>query len=284
MVDGRQRVIIENLSPQVEAGKFPAKRTLGELLIVSADIFVDGHDVLSAVVQHRLDKSSEYQETCMIHQANDRWTASIKISEPRDIFFTVAAWVNHFATWVVQVKKKFAAKQDIAVELVDGANLIRSAAERATTRGQSEDADFLDQFATNLTAAAVNKAIALIDDPLLADLMNKHAARELRSVFPEEFRVSVEPRLAAFSAWYELFPRSTGAAGRHGTFQDVIRQLPRISSMGFDILYLPPIHPIGETFRKGRNNTPNAQPDDVGSPWAIGSAGGGHTSIHPELG
>jgi len=284
MVDGRQRVIIENLSPQVEGGKFPAKRTLGELLTVSADIFVDGHDILSAVVQYRLDNSSDYLEAAMSHQVNDRWTAAIRVREPRDIFFTVAAWVNHFATWRVQVKKKVAAGQDITVELMDGANLIRTTAKRAAAQGQAEDAAILEPFAAHLTEVPVTKAIAIIDDPLLAELMNKHAARELRSRFPEELRVRVEPRLAAFSSWYELFPRSTGSAGQHGTFQDVIQQLPRISNMGFDILYLPPIHPIGETFRKGRNNTPNAQPDDIGSPWAIGSADGGHTSIHPELG
>ncbi|HMB15052.1 MAG TPA: maltotransferase domain-containing protein, partial [Pelovirga sp.] len=284
MVDGRQRVIIENLSPQVEGGKFPAKRTLGELLTVSADIFVDGHDILSAVVQYRLDNSSDYLEAAMSHQVNDRWTAAIRVREPRDIFFTVAAWVNHFATWRVQVKKKVAAGQDITVELMDGANLIRTTAKRAAAQGQAEDAAILEPFAAHLTEVPVTKAITIIDDPLLAELMNKHAARELRSRFPEELRVRVEPRLAAFSSWYELFPRSTGSAGQHGTFQDVIQQLPRISNMGFDILYLPPIHPIGETFRKGRNNTPNAQPDDIGSPWAIGSADGGHTSIHPELG
>jgi starch synthase (maltosyl-transferring) len=284
MVDGRQRVIIENLSPQVEGGRFPAKRTVGELLTVSADIFVDGHDALSAVMQHRMDKNSEYLETYMVHQANDRWTATIRVNEPRDIFFTVAAWVNHFATWLEQVKKKFAAEQDITVELMDGANLIRATAKRAAAHGQPEDADILDKFAAQLTGVPAGKAMVLIDEPLLAALMNKHAARELRSCYPEELRVRVESRLAAFSAWYELFPRSAGPAGRHGSFHDVIKQLPRISGMGFDILYLPPIHPIGKTYRKGRNNTPEAQPGDVGSPWAIGSASGGHTSIHPDLG
>src|SRR6056297_881200 len=284
MKDGRRRVVIENLSPQVEGGQFPAKRAVGELLTVTADIFVDGHDALLAVLQHRLDESKEYLENYMVHEVNDRWSATIKIEEARDIYFTIAAWVDHFSSWLDKVKKKFAAEQDIAVELLDGAEMIQATAERAAAAGQSEDAERLQGFVEQLTTLPAGKALVVVDDSLLAALMNKHVDRNLASVYPEELHVQIEPRLASCSAWYELFPRSIGPNGQHGTFRDVIAELPRIREMGFDILYLPPIHPIGETYRKGPNNSPQAEPGDVGSPWAIGSAAGGHTAVHPDLG
>ena len=284
MKDGRRRVVIENLSPQVEGGQFPAKRAVGELLTVTADVFVDGHDALQAVLQHRLDESKDYLETFMVHEVNDRWRTTIKVEEARDIYFTVVAWVDHFSSWLNKVKKKFAAEQDISVDLLDGAKMIQATAERALGSGHSQDAERLQEFVEHLTTLPAGKVLVLIDDPLLAALMNKHIDRKMASVYPEELHVQVEPRLASCSAWYELFPRSTGPNGQHGTFRDVIEELPRISEMGFDILYLPPIHPIGETFRKGPNNAAQAGPGDVGSPWAIGSAAGGHTAVHPELG
>lgn len=284
MTDGRRRVIIENLMPQIEGGRFPAKRAVGELLTISADVFVDGHDALKAIVRHRLEGSGQLFETDMVHKVNDRWTADIRITEPRDIYFTVIAWVDHFTTWLDRLKKKHAAGQDLSIELMDGARMIRAMAQRASASGRKDDAHRLETFAGRLEETPPGEALVEVDDQVLTALMNKHADRDLATVYPDELLVRVEPRLAAFSAWYELFPRSTGPGSQHGTFQDVIAQLPRISGMGFDILYLPPIHPIGETFRKGRNNAPECLPGDVGSPWAIGGPAGGHTATHPELG
>jgi starch synthase (maltosyl-transferring) len=284
MTDGRRRVIIENLAPQVEGGRFPAKRAVGEKLTVSADIFVDGHDLLNARLLYRLAGSEGYLRTGMTQLSNDRWSASILVSEQRDIYFTVEAWVDHFASWKDSVQKKLLAGQDIRVELADGARMILAAKDRAAAAEQQEDACRLQTFANQLTDLPDTDALELCADALLCDLMGSYLNHELISRAPEELRVQIEPPLAACSAWYELFPRSTGPGGRHGTFADVVSQLPRIKEMGFDILYLPPIHPIGETHRKGPNNNPVAAADDVGSPWAIGNADGGHSAVHPELG
>ena len=284
MTDGRSRVVIENLAPQVEGGRFPAKRAVGEKLTVSADIFVDGHDLLRANLLHRPAGSDAYAAAAMTHLNNDRWSATIPVADRQDIHYTVEAWVDHFASWKDGVRKKLRAGQDIRVELADGARLMQEAWQRAGAVDEGEDARLLETFAEQVTDLPFSDALDLCDDSVLCGLMDRYVNRELISRYPEELPVQVEPPLAACSAWYELFPRSTGPNGRHGTFADVVAQLPRIREMGFDILYLPPIHPIGDTHRKGKNNTPVAEPDDVGSPWAIGSAAGGHTAIHPELG
>jgi starch synthase (maltosyl-transferring) len=283
MSDGRRRVVIENMAPQVEGGRFPAKRAVGEVLTVTADIFVDGHDALQAVVRHRLAGEAAGAETRMNPGINDGWSAEIPVAELRDIYFTVEAWVDHFTSWRQLLEKKLATGQDVSVELLDGAALVRRAAERAAATGPEEDAAVLRRFAAELEEEGGRGGLAAAE-PLLALLMERHADRTLASRFPEEFYVHVEPALASFSAWYELFPRSAGPPGRHGTLSDVIALLPRIGAMGFDILYLAPIHPIGETCRKGPNNTPGTGSGEVGSPWAIGSPAGGHTAIHPELG
>lgn len=284
MNDGRRRVVIENLSPQVEGGRFPAKRAVGEVLTVTADIFVDGHDALQAVVRYRLQGEESCRETPMTPLPNDTWRAAIPVVAQRDIHYTVEAWVDHFGTWRQRLEKKFAAGQPLAVELLDGAALLRTAARRAAAAGAPEEGELLERFAARLTAEEPGAAVALAAESELRQLMDRHVDRTLASRFAQEFYVHVEPALAAASAWYELFPRSAGAPGRHGRFADIARQLPRIAAMGFDILYLPPIHPIGESFRKGPNNTPQAAPGDLGSPWAIGAATGGHDAVHPELG
>lgn len=283
MSDGRRRVVIENMAPQVEGGRFPAKRAVGEVLTVTADIFVDGHDALQAAVLHRLAGAEAVFETRMSPGINDSWSAEIPVAELRDIYFTVEAWVDHFTSWRQLLEKKLSTGQDVSVELLDGAALVRRTAERAAAEGVEEDAGVLRRFAAELEEDE-DRGVLAAAEPLLASLMERHADRTLASRFPEEFYVHVEPPLASFSAWYELFPRSAGPPGRHGTLSDVIAVLPRIRAMGFDILYLPPIHPIGETCRKGADNTPGTGSGEVGSPWAIGSSAGGHTTIHPELG
>jgi starch synthase (maltosyl-transferring) len=273
------RVAIENVTPEIDGGQFAFKRTVGERVVVEADIFADGHDVLSAVLKFRPEKSGQWQETSMAFQANDRWRGEFSVSQTGVYLYTIEAWVDHFQSWRRDLKKRLDANQDVSVDLLTGAQMIEAAAKRAA----GADAEQLRSWAATLReekSLAVQRAL----DPQLASLMARFPDRRLATVYPKEFRVTVDPLLARFSSWYELFPRSLGPEGKHGTFKDCEAALPRIAEMGFDILYLPPIHPIGKSFRKGKNNNPKCQPGEPGSPWAIGSSEGGHKSIHPELG
>ena len=273
MDDGRRRVIIEGVSPIVDDGRFPAKRVVGDTVSVEADIFADGHDLLSAVLLHHHQNESRPQQTRMTALANDRWRAELHAEKLGFYFFTIEAWVDHFLTWHRDLLKRDLS--DLAVQFRIGSEMIRAAAARAKGRerkrlehylaileGDDEDADKLRDLGSEE----------------ILELMWRNAERTHATRLDCQYSIEVDRPKAAFSTWYELFPRS------FGTFRDVEAQLPRLSKMGFDVLYLPPIHPIGKTFRKGRNNVITAGPDDVGSPWAIGSAEGGHKSIDPELG
>ncbi|HUJ12856.1 MAG TPA: alpha-1,4-glucan--maltose-1-phosphate maltosyltransferase [Thermoanaerobaculia bacterium] len=271
--DGRRRVVIEGVSPTVDGGRFPAKRVAGDTVSIEADVFADGHDLLSAVVLHRHQNESNPHETRMTPLVNDRWRAEVRVDELGFCFFTIEAWVDHFLTWHRDLQKRDRA--DVPLHLQIGVAMIRGAASRATARDKKR----LQHF------AGVLEGDDEIDDKLhdvksdeLLDLMWRNSDRAHATRLDCEFAIEVDRPKAAFSTWYELFPRSAG------TFRDLEAQVPRIAKMGFDVLYLPPIHPIGKTFRKGRNNVVNAGPADVGSPWAVGSEEGGHKSIHPQLG
>jgi starch synthase (maltosyl-transferring) len=275
-VDGRRRVVIEGVQPEVDAGLFPAKRVVGDSVVVEADIFADGHDVLSAVVLYRHASEKKFREVRMIPMPNDRWRAEFTVEQLGYTIYTIEAWVDHFLTWHRDLKKRVAAQQsDIDVQLRIGLDMIRAASKRAKARDRKK----LDAVAKMLEG----------DDPIedkvdemysadLLDLMWRSAERRFVSRYAIEVFIEVDRKKAAFSTWYEMFPRSAG------TLADVEKALPRIAKMGFDVLYLPPIHPIGSTFRKGKNNTQTADERDIGSPWAIGNTEGGHKSIHPELG
>jgi starch synthase (maltosyl-transferring) len=278
-----RRVVIEGITPQVESGRYPAKASLGERVRVEADCFADGHDVLAAVLLHRREGEPDWTETPMSPLPNDRWKGEFEPAVLGFHCFTVEAWVDHFGSWVRDLAKRVEAGQDLAVDLEIGAGLVEAAAGRAARA----DATALQAAVRRLRtggprgrAAAVKAALA----PELKALVGRHPDRSAATRYPRELEVFVDSSLARFSTWYEMFPRSTGSDGQHGTFRTTEERLPYVAGMGFDILYLPPIHPIGTTFRKGRNNAEEAEPDDVGSPWAIGSAEGGHKSIHPELG
>ena len=277
--EGRRRVAIESVSPEIDAGRFPAKRAVGESVTVEADVFADGHDSLAAVLRYRPASSATWVEVPMSPLANDRWRGEFTVTGLGRYVFTLEAWVDHFATWSKQFAKRVEAGQDVSVELEVAARMIEEAASRAD--GNATDASRLRAL-----AAAIRKgraaATAALDGELTA-LMARYADRRHATAYGRELAVVVEPERARFSAWYELFPRSAGDPGKHGTFRDVERRLPRIAEMGFDVLYLPPIHPIGHTHRKGANNRP-ARPGEPGSPWAIGSEEGGHKSINPALG
>ncbi len=278
--DGRRRVIIEGVAPSVDGGRFPAKRAVGDVVVIEADIFADGHDLLSAVMLHRHESETAYSETRMTALVNDRWRAELPVDRLGFYYFTFEAWVDHFLTWHRDLKKR--ADADLDVQLRIGLEMIRAAAARANGRDRKR----LDHYIAVIEGddEPRDKAGDAANDEL-PRLMERNGERPFATRYAGELAIEVDPRRAAFSSWYELFPRSAAAeAGKHGTFRDVEAQLPRIARMGFDVLYLPPIHPIGTTFRKGRNNTAVADEHDSGSPWAIGSNEGGHKSIHPSLG
>jgi len=282
--DGRQRVIIEGVAPQVDCGRYPIKRVVGEEVIVEADIFADGHDVVSAVLRSRAEDAAEWEEREMVPVGNDRWRASFPIERIGRYRYTIEAWVDHFKTWQHDFDIKLAAKQDMAVELRVGAELGRSALERAT----GEDLAILERWVRALSAndsVDLGAPLASARHVGMRAVLSQYPDRSLATRFERELEVWAEPVRARYGAWYELFPRSCGSDGkRHGTLRDVEAQLPRIAAMGFDVLYLPPIHPIGKSFRKGRNNGTKATPEDPGSPWGIGSEEGGHKAVHPQLG
>jgi len=278
--EGRNRVIIEGVTPEIDAGRFPIKRIVGEETVVEADILADGHDALSCVLLYCKDGDEEWTEVPMEPLGNDRWRASFRVEELGRYRYTVQGWVDHFKTWSRDLGKRVEAGQNVSIDLEIGARMVEAAQKRA----DQMDATWLSTFA---------KAMRLGDDEgahhalstELARLMSLHGERPFITTYDRELEVVVDRERARFGAWYEMFPRSCSAVpGKHGTFEDLALRLPYVASMGFDVLYLPPIHPIGKSFRKGRNNSTVIGPGDPGSPWAIGSEEGGHKAIHPELG
>jgi starch synthase (maltosyl-transferring) len=280
--DGRKRVIIEGISPAVDGGRFPVKRTVGDQVRVEADIFTDGHDAIAASLLAHREGSDTWIEIPMLPLVNDRWTAAFRVGELGRYGFKVQGWVDHFETWHRDLLKRIKAESDAAVDYLIGADLIASAAERAA----GPDATWLKRRAEVLRSAKEPKKLRIhATDPMLHELALRYPDKRFATESDREYSIVVDPVIARFSAWYEFFPRSTAQeAGKHGTFADAEKRLPSIAEMGFNVVYLPPIHPIGVMFRKGPNNNPQSQPGDCGSPWAIGSADGGHKSIHAELG
>jgi starch synthase (maltosyl-transferring) len=288
-LDGRTRVVIEGLSPDIDAGQFPIKRVIGEQVDVEAFVFADGHDVLSVRLKFRHEAEESWSEVPMELQIEDRWTGSFPVERTGTYFYTVQGWVNHFETWRRDLDKKFEGGQDVEVDLLAGAALIEGVASDGNTlkRELQQESTELRAFAEALRnpKEPVDARVAHAQTAHLAELMEIHGERSFAVQYGRELKVNVERPLARFSAWYEVFPRSASAQpGVHGTFKDVERWLPRIAEMGFDILYLPPIHPVGHSWRKGKNGSLTTTPEDPGSPWAIGSGEGGHKSIHPQLG
>ncbi|WP_244639634.1 alpha-1,4-glucan--maltose-1-phosphate maltosyltransferase [Aureimonas endophytica] len=281
------RVVIEGVSPEIDGGRFAAKRYAGEALTVEADIFADGHDKIDAALLYRQGQGAEWREAPMSFIENDRWGATIAFAENGPAVFTIIAWRDLNATWRYEAKKKRDAGIDISLELTEGRELIEAAAKSG--RGSDQDRQATQALFARLEELAgtgdKDGQYELLTAPDTVELLYKTGVRTNLSRYPLEVPVWVDRERAAFSAWYELFPRSqSGDPARHGTFDDVIRRLPDIKEMGFDVLYLLPIHPIGKTNRKGRNNSLKANENDPGSPYAIGSAEGGHDAIHSELG
>ena len=279
-----RRVVIERAEPEVDGGRFAIKRTVGERVVVEADIFADGHEVIGAVLCYRPSSEAVWRESSMDLLDNDRWQGEFIAEKLGSYVYTVQAWVDSFRTWSRDLSKKIAAGQNVSVDLLVGTELIRSGA----TRARAADARRLIEIASALGAhssAGDGPAIERMLDAELMALMSRYPDRRAATTYPKELRLVVDREKARFSAWYEMFPRScTSDQNRHGTFRDCIERLGYISRMGFDVLYFPPIHPIGRTGRKGKNNSTERSPEDVGSPWAIGAEEGGHTAIDPRLG
>lgn len=275
-IKGQARVIIENVQPQVDGGNYPSKYSAGEHVRVSADIFGDGHDHIRAQVLYRKETSESWSTLELKHQSNDTWTASFQATEKGYYLFTVRAWMDHFETWYDGFKKKAEAALDLRVELMEGAAFLKKIG-----KGDPYFQQIAEEF---LNPEAYSQAIQRVMAPAFRTIVHEHPLIEHESVYHKELRLVVESKRANFSAWYELFPRSASLEGAHGTFKDVKRLLPRIAAMGFDVLYLPPIHPIGKVNRKGKNNNVRAEAGEPGSPWAIGSDEGGHKAIHPQMG
>jgi len=285
VAEGRARAVIDAVLPRVDGGRFPVKRVAGEPVGVEAHCFTDGHDKLRVLLRWQLQGSAAVgREIDMQAQSNDVWTAEFTPPQPGRYQYTVTAWVDHFESWRSEFERR-EDKSDIRVALEVGAALINESAARAKGSDAAILADWSGQLRRLLKDAAADAADsrALALDPARADILARYSDRSL--AVSSTLELIVDRKRAAFSSWYELFPRSTAAAsGQHGTFKDVETRLPYLAEMGFDVLYFPPIHPIGKINRKGTNNSLRAKPGDVGSPWAIGSAEGGHKAILPQLG
>jgi len=286
--DGRKRVVVDYVGPQVDGGQFPIKRAVGETVNVVAHAFADGHDRIRVELLYRKEEKSEWAVRAMTYEVNDEWSTSFLVTELGVYLYTVRGWVDRFGTWQSDLQKKFEAAQDVGIELKVGAGLLRDTARLA----EEVDATRLAAWAELLdTPGELDRAVEISLGDELTTIMDRYPDRSLAATYVRTLAAIVDRPKAIYSSWYELFARSTiktahaqQAGNRHGTFRDCERLLPEIARMGFDVLYLPPIHPIGQTNRKGKNNTIAAGPDDPGSPWAIGSSLGGHKAIHPELG
>ncbi len=277
--DGRQRVVVERVFPEIDEGRFAVKRVVGDTVDVQAHLFCDGHDKMRAEVLYRGEGAADWTLCEMTPLGNDEWEAAFAVDHIGTVSYTVRAWIDTFRTWQGDLRKKVAAGQAVQVELMMGAELLRGAAQRA----DGEDARQLEEWAA-LLQAGTEPATELALDSTLTTVAERYPDRQWASTYPRTLQVQVNRPKARFSTWYELFPRSCGDGRQHGTFADCERMLPELARLGFDVLYLPPIHPIGQTKRKGKNNSTTCTAEDPGSPWAIGAAEGGHDAILPALG
>jgi starch synthase (maltosyl-transferring) len=284
--DGRVRVVIERVTPVVDDGRFPIKRVVGDTVEVEADCLADGHDLVACALLWRQAGAAQWQRTPMRSLGNDRWRAAFAVDQVGGWEYTVCAWVDPFLSWRSDYARRVDA-DDVRIAALGGAQLIDEAAQRAAKAG---DRKMLRAWGAELSAAAgagadVTQLHGIGLDEARAAIAQRYPDLRHAQTHAPTLAVTVERLRARFSSWYEFFPRSAaGEPGRHGTFADCEAWLPYVQRMGFDVVYFPPIHPIGRTRRKGRNNTLAPTPDDVGSPWAIGAAEGGHDEILSELG
>lgn len=285
--DGHQRISIDNLSPEIDCGKAPIKRIINENIDIEVDVYGDGHDKVNAVLLYRQKvsgkaKEKKWNEKPLRFEGNDRWSISLGFPETGTYEYTIQAWIDHFATWQDGLKKKFEVGQDIETELKIGSQMIEESISRGNASQKKKLQSWVEILNSNVNA---EQTVSLALSDQVTQLMYELRDRTRSTGYGKNLEVWVQRKKALFSSWYEFFPRSTHPIpGKHGTFKTSENILPEIARMGFDVIYLPPIHPIGKSFRKGVNNATEARPEDPGSPWAIGSPEGGHKSLHPELG
>jgi starch synthase (maltosyl-transferring) len=292
--EGRKRVIIEDVRPAVDAGRFAVKRLVQDVVRVNAAIYGDGHDHVAANLLYRHDRDTQWRKVRMQSLGNDQWTGEFVPDVIGLWFFRIDGWIDHFDTWSTDLEKRIsfqvetvassetdASAKDVWLALQTGAQLLT----HQSLGASGKDAALLKAYARSFQKLA-NSQTLLSQTPVTRELVEATERNPdlLFSTQSDEYPVRADRRRAGYSTWYEFFPRSAGEAGRHGTLRDAAALIPTIAEAGFDVIYLPPIHPIGRAYRKGRNNNVKAAPDEVGSPWAIGNEQGGHTAIAPELG
>ncbi|GAA4271499.1 alpha-1,4-glucan--maltose-1-phosphate maltosyltransferase [Aquimarina gracilis] len=277
----QERVVIENVTPELNNGVFFIKRVVGEKVFVTADIIGDGHDIVQASILFKHEKETKWKENRMNPIENDSWQGDFTVEKQGYYTYKIQGWIDYALNWQHGTVRKIDDGQHVSSELLEG----REYLEAISSTVEAEEKEYIKNLSKLFKEKSTyNEAIAEAKSDKLHDLFYKYPSRGLMATY-KELKVYVDREKARFSTWYEFFPRSASEVeGKHGTFKDCERLLPRIAEMGFDVLYFPPIHPIGEVNRKGKNNTTKATPDDVGSPWGIGSKDGGHTSIHLDLG
>ncbi|NMM48168.1 alpha-1,4-glucan--maltose-1-phosphate maltosyltransferase [Marinigracilibium pacificum] len=278
---GQSRVIIESVSPEINNGQFYAKAIEDKKFRVECDLFGDGHDVVNGALLYKPSNSKTWKEIPLNHIINDRWYAEF-IPKKQGIYnFKIEGWVDHQLNWRYELKRKVDAGQIVDVELLDGIKYLKDLLKRVSKSEKTYLLSGVDLFEKGSIKETIDYALG----NKLIGIFNKYPRKDFKTTYDNDLTVYVDRKKALFSSWYEFFPRSAGnESGKHGTFKDCIERLPYVAELGFDVLYFPPVHPIGMPHRKGKNNTVVAKPDDVGSPWAIGGENGGHKVIHPDLG
>jgi len=280
---------VEGVWPEIDAGAYPVKRVIGDRFKVAADLIADGHDLLGGALLFRHEGEPDWREVRLVAAGNDRWEAAFDLDRLGVWHYALEAWIDHAATWLHALEVKAAAGAqsiaDLPTELQVGTILCAAAAARAARVNPSDAVRLRDAAgALDDRTIPVEDRVALALEPALAEILARWPDRDRAARYGRDLSVVVDPRRARYSTWYEFFPRSAGAPGQHATLREAEARLPYVADMGFDVLYLPPVHPIGTAHRKGKNNSLRAAPGDPGSPWAIGAAEGGHTAVHPQLG
>ena len=276
----RARVVIENVSPQVEGGKFPIKRIAGEAVYVTADMIADGHDVISARLMFRKTGTKKWLENPLNHTENDSWEGHFRVETEGEYEYAVVGWVDHAMTWFKGFQKKLAAADELGLDIRIGAEFLKEMLAVNKGSEKSTIADLLSKLESGDYQLAVDAASSERMRNVLDNFPLRHFATTSAS-----YPVQVDRLKASFSSWYEFFPRSASPdSNRPGTFKDCEPIINRLAQLGFDTVYFPPVHPVGVAHRKGKNNSTTALPNEPGSPWAIGAAEGGHTAINPVLG
>lgn len=281
MKSGRRRVVIENVSPEINCGQHAAKRVVGQKFQVAADILADGHDVINAHIKYKHEKTKTWKYSPLQLKDNDRWFGEFAVEKQGLYEYTIEAWVDYPLTWQHNIERKIADNQHVNVELVDGIQYLEEAKKLSKA-----DTDYLNGLIDTFQKAdAYNYAIAEAQSEKLHHIFWSHPTKTFSTTYDKLLPLYVDRKKALYSTWYEFFPRSTAKKpGEHGTFKDCLDVIPIVAKQGFDVIYFPPIHPIGTAHRKGKNNSTTALPGDVGVPWAIGNKEGGHKDILPELG